>query len=345
MSEDEKLTLIAKSFSLAIAPDIDTLQTLKNELTAEMFENSFDKDIEEAILIINARMLSTENTPYGEAIKMVIPLLRRLGTLQIEDFRGYDKTFLANVVYWAETPEQLISLLEKGLKLEYKLEGTKPALLLNASYRLLRAKYTEKTDLVKLTEYFNKCTILGLELCKQSKNREYNLLYHQMFVVYQYLFEKDDNAANASLQILRQEKEPRAVKILTEVIKEIMDYATKSVERNLLDDIIGKNLKKYRKDTGFKGKDIAKHLDVSPVEVTHYEQGRRPIPLIYLVKLAKLYGVTTDEIFHGNEGKTEDEDSKTEMKKSINMLLSNASESFLDFILETIKKVKPILKN
>ncbi|MCL2610513.1 MAG: helix-turn-helix domain-containing protein [Defluviitaleaceae bacterium] len=343
--ENKKLELITESVSLGIGPDVDVLQKVKNELTSFMYENVSDKDIEEALLIINARIITVGDERYVEATKMSTPILRRLGTLQVEEFRGMDKTFLSIVVFWAETPEQLITLVEKGLKLEYKLEGTKPTLLLNATCRLLRAKYREKTDLVKLTEYFNKCVILGLELCKQSEDRKYNLLYHQMFVVYQYLFEKDEKAARASLQTLRKEKEVRLVKILTEVINEIMDYAAKSVERNLLDDIIGKNLKKHRKDTGFKGKDIAKHLDISPVEVTHYEQGRRPIPLIYLVKLSKLYGVTIDEIFYGKEEGTEDEDSKTDMTKSINMLLSNTSENYLDFILETIKKTKPILKS
>ena len=53
-------------------------------------------------------------------------------------------------------------------------------------------------------------------------------------------------------------------------------------------------LRNLREDNDLYQKDIAKLLGISQQYYSEYENGKRPIPVIYLIKLAKFYNVSLD---------------------------------------------------
>ena len=53
-------------------------------------------------------------------------------------------------------------------------------------------------------------------------------------------------------------------------------------------------LRNLREDNDLYQKDIANLLGISQQYYSEYENGKRPIPVIYLIKLAKFYNVSLD---------------------------------------------------
>ena len=55
-------------------------------------------------------------------------------------------------------------------------------------------------------------------------------------------------------------------------------------------------LRDLREDSDITQSDIAKHLHIKQNTYSQYENGQRQLPIPVLIKLAKLYGVSTDYI-------------------------------------------------
>ena len=55
-------------------------------------------------------------------------------------------------------------------------------------------------------------------------------------------------------------------------------------------------LRNLREDKDLYQKDIAKLLGISQQYYSEYENGKRPIPVVYLIQLAKFYNVSLDYI-------------------------------------------------
>ena len=58
-----------------------------------------------------------------------------------------------------------------------------------------------------------------------------------------------------------------------------------------------KRLRDLREDRDLYQKDIAKLLGISQQYYSEYENGKRPIPAEYIIKLATFYNTSTDFIF------------------------------------------------
>lgn len=56
------------------------------------------------------------------------------------------------------------------------------------------------------------------------------------------------------------------------------------------------NLKEFRENKNLTQRNIAETLNISQKQYWTYETGRREIPVTYLIKLAKFYETTTDEL-------------------------------------------------
>ena len=59
---------------------------------------------------------------------------------------------------------------------------------------------------------------------------------------------------------------------------------------------IGERLKKLRKLNGLSQDDVAKYLNIQRTTISQYESGDLIPPTLNVIKLAKLYNVTTDYI-------------------------------------------------
>lgn len=62
-------------------------------------------------------------------------------------------------------------------------------------------------------------------------------------------------------------------------------------------------LREYREKAGLRQVDIAKKLNVDQTAVSRWESGENRISRKYHKKLAKLYGVTAEELLSKNETK------------------------------------------
>ncbi len=73
-----------------------------------------------------------------------------------------------------------------------------------------------------------------------------------------------------------------------------------------------KRIKDLREDNDKFQKDIAKLLGISQQYYSEYENGKRPIPVDYLIKLAKYYNTSIDYIVGlSNEKNNLKQDKKT----------------------------------
>lgn len=69
------------------------------------------------------------------------------------------------------------------------------------------------------------------------------------------------------------------------------------------------NLREYREKAGLRQVDVAKKLNVDQTAISKWESGDNRISRKYQKKLARLYGVTVDDLLA-------DDDSKPEVPKS-----------------------------
>ena len=53
-------------------------------------------------------------------------------------------------------------------------------------------------------------------------------------------------------------------------------------------------LKDVREDRDMKQKTVAEYLHIKQNTYSQYENGQRQIPIVFLIQLAKFYGVSTD---------------------------------------------------
>lgn len=61
-------------------------------------------------------------------------------------------------------------------------------------------------------------------------------------------------------------------------------------------------LREYRERVGLRQVDVAKKLNVNQTAVSKWENGGNPISRKYQKKLAKLYGITVDELLSEDQG-------------------------------------------
>ena len=68
-----------------------------------------------------------------------------------------------------------------------------------------------------------------------------------------------------------------------------------------MDMTIGKRIALLRKEKGLTQEELAKHMDVSPQAVSKWENDQTCPDISALPKLAKLFGVSVDELLEGKE--------------------------------------------
>ena len=62
-------------------------------------------------------------------------------------------------------------------------------------------------------------------------------------------------------------------------------------------EILSKKLKELRKENNYSQQEIANLLGIAQVTYSHYELGRRSVSIQNLVKIARIYNVSTDYLF------------------------------------------------
>lgn len=60
--------------------------------------------------------------------------------------------------------------------------------------------------------------------------------------------------------------------------------------------MVGKNIKKLRKDYEWTQEDLAAKLDVSPGAISNYERAKREPDIAMLIKMADTFKISIDEL-------------------------------------------------
>jgi transcriptional regulator with XRE-family HTH domain len=101
-----------------------------------------------------------------------------------------------------------------------------------------------------------------------------------------------------------------------------------------LQQIIGENIKSYRKVMGFTQQNLADLLGVSAPSITYYEKGQREVDLLKLNKLADLFSIELSDLLEKNDGVI-----------SLNAVVAYKKQGLGKGDLDTISKFRKIVKN
>lgn len=105
---------------------------------------------------------------------------------------------------------------------------------------------------------------------------------------------------------------------------------TKEQINNLPEDTIDQRFNKLRKQKGFNQLDVAEEIGKSQNTYSKYEQGINLPDIDVIVRLSKLYGVTTDYLLTGK---------KVSVSQQITELIDALPESKQEKILDVIKSI------
>ncbi|MCL2611256.1 MAG: helix-turn-helix domain-containing protein [Defluviitaleaceae bacterium] len=342
MNKDIKKEELLKEVFLKKFTNIDcNFEKLEIKLNSFIEEYGHDQYIDDALKLLKMFIMENGIAYYEEVIEIIAPIVQNL--LNKTEWNSLDITFGSVVIANTQIYEQAMDILEKILKILSKSnhdnENAKATALLNASVRLLKAKFTENIDLEKLTKDFNNIIEQGLELCKKSENRHHNFVYYNIFLLRKATFEKDDEAINEYLKSLKEEKP--LIKILRKEVEEIRSYRSNTVARIKANQRIGKNLRRIRKERNLTLEDLSKCLGISVVNTGKHETGTRNIAVEHIYKLADFMNVSVESLFYSNE----DEDGELKaIKNNINSTLNKFSKEELKLVDEAIAVIKRITK-
>ncbi|MCL2611153.1 MAG: helix-turn-helix domain-containing protein [Defluviitaleaceae bacterium] len=339
--EKNKRELLERVVSIGFNEKVQDLQNLLKDLELYFYKNGADdKDIEEAILIVNLRII--ERGSYKEeAVEMLSPLLRRLG--EERKWNGIDITYVSMVTGYAESPQQAMGLVDRILEYDSSIYGNfQISALANATICLLRYRYEYKTGLADLKDDFDKIVELGLKLSSESQDRKHNFLDYHILLVRKNLFYFNKEAVNTSLDMLKAEKEKGLVKLLEQELELYEMYVTRTGEKNYTNEMVGKNLKKLRLACNLKVHEIATELSVSITLIGYHERGERTVSLLHLKEYAKFYNVSVDEILNGIEEDVPKEEKQLKLV-SIRSTTSEITENGVDLVIENITKVSRVI--
>ncbi len=78
------------------------------------------------------------------------------------------------------------------------------------------------------------------------------------------------------------------------------NFSAQKVQAGLVDDLVGRNLRKRRADLGLTQHDVAKHLSISYQQVQKYETGANRISAGVLYQLAGMLDIEIQDFFEGD---------------------------------------------
>ncbi|MCL1925247.1 MAG: helix-turn-helix transcriptional regulator [Defluviitaleaceae bacterium] len=342
MSE-EKIKLLNLVFGINENSSEEEIYKIENKIKDFLKENGKDEQLEDSLIITNMRseMISSEKVIKSGAtrIEAIDPIVERLKNKSNWD--KYDLFFSLTVIGNTKTYEIALELIEKALKSEHINDNNKIVICTNMSLRLLIAKYKEQVDLKKVTEEFNKFVDFGLELCKINEDYYYNFTLNLVLTIRRNLFDGDEAEIRTNLKTL---KAVRPVFILMRSeYHELRAFLSRSIEKSLKNQKLGKNLREFREERGITLADLADLLGISSTHLADYEKGFKNTPVVYIYKISKILGYTIEEIFNGV--KETSESSKERKVKTLAKLASQVSEEEVDLLINAVTEINKIINN
>ena len=99
-------------------------------------------------------------------------------------------------------------------------------------------------------------------------------------------------------------------------------------------EIVGNNLKDYRRKLGYTQEDLAKYIGVERSLISHYENGAREISLIHLNKISDLFGIESNALLIDNS-----------IDQTANLAFAFRSQGMQEEDFKSIAEFQKIVKN
>ena len=347
LDEQERIKreLLTEFFSLKFNDSTLYREAVEKKLKKFTKKYGYDQHISDALKVDKMFLMLNSAKYFDEAAEVVAPIVERLLNKDIWD--NLDVTFAHVVVSSTKTYEQSIELVNRIFKYEGILENIKLATLFNASYRILKAKFTENVNFEILAKIFNNYVDQGLQLAEQNNDTFINVAYPKIFLMRKSLFEEENEKAEMHLEGLKSDD--ITFFQLRDEFEEIVSYQKTFEVKPSSTEIVqterfGNNIRKLRKERGLNLEDLAKHVGMTVSHLSKYERGMIKTVSIRLVYLfAETFNVPINALFYGT--KIEDETGNLlKMKNQLDFLINDFSEEELQVIVSTADALKKALK-
>ncbi|MCL2611008.1 MAG: helix-turn-helix domain-containing protein [Defluviitaleaceae bacterium] len=349
-----KNDLLDKFFSINDNNKKSEIKRLQKMLIRFQEQYGFDAQIDNALLVLKISLVENKNSDLSEAIAIVAPIFKRLENIERWDLN--DIAFLAIIIGHAKNYTQTLELVEKALTSldQYKKSNVykdlKISIYVNATYRLLKSKYTEidytneNTEFDILDEKLSDYLKTGLELCEESEDHIHNFIHKNILLIRKGLFEKDTELIEKCLKVLKKE-EKEVYRMLREEVNEYNESMGASIGRNQFNIMIGKNIKELRLSRNMTYNELATSLGVSHSNIGGYERGEQGLTALGIYKLADIFNVSTDEIYYGKKSQPVQTDEKLALRNKIFATTSRLSKEELELINNMAHQLNEIFKN
>jgi len=115
------------------------------------------------------------------------------------------------------------------------------------------------------------------------------------------------------------------------------------LEKDRLDEIIGKNIRLERESRKLSRDELAEMMDLTSSHMGLIERGERGATAVTLSKLSKAFDIPIDHLFTspkpGGLSVREEVDAPSPNRKKVHSLMTCLNETELEFVVHTIKGV------
>jgi len=304
-------------------------------------DNKNELQIRDALIILKTFEMDYKYNDLKACCELSVPIFERLNSTSKWDL--YDIRILQCVVHYAETYMQTHTYVTKALdelenhSHERLYHRIKLNILLNATSRLLRAKFYEK-DIQKSNEDLSMLFSKYIDLIKPLCAGE-DFIYQNGFVkVREGIFYKDTDLINSTFKFFKEKGELEFYRVLQDELREFKyEVEYDKIGKKQFDAIVGNNVRKLRTGLGMPRKDFAKLLNVTVATISLIESGDRSIPSYSIHKLSKTLDVPVEDFYHGTEIAMFNSTSKELLIEQLTAIARTFREDQLEYSIHFMK--------
>lgn len=273
---------------------------------------------------------------FEEAVKVVEPIYKRLEsqvTLDIYDLRilSHSICYISDAQKALELCENLVKYLENHKESDH-YNIAKVEIFSNTVIRFIKLKYLEgetqyyKKQEKEIINYAN----MALKIAYDNNIKD----YMGTTLIKRGILLKNVEEINIGLDFVKGHSNK---KIYNAIFREVENYKSNmNFPISLIDfrKIVGKNLRKERKQRNLDLKTVAIALDLTVSGLGLIESGSRGLTLFNLFKLHEIFGINMDTIVYGNKENLPNMDINNITVKKIKSIASSLPPKKLEALAE-----------
>ena len=346
-----KHKLLDEVFSIGGNHNLERYDELVASLLDYLKINGADSQICDALSILEASRIESEQNDFESGYEVTAPIFKRLTHVDAWDF--YDIKILATVIDYAETFEQMHMLVQVALEKlekysdEKKYISTKVCIHTNALRRLVRARYydledmSNRDDLKTLEDTFMSYYDTIMALCEVE-----DFPIHKMVVpLRKGIFFNDADQIAEGFAALKYAHEDEVYRLLEDEVEEFLERSQYYLSHKQRNAIIGRNIQRERAICRMSVETLAEILGFPPHIVRLVEGGQISASNISILRMAKAFNVSNDVFYEGisvNEVSVARTKKRQKIEKldSIAKKLSVQEIEHLTMVAESLIKMK-----